>query len=144
MLGVEDRSRIGTSASGDDGVLEIADPTESIAQTLANQGYLTRLWREVHELPVNQRTAVLLNLRDEDGGSALPLLPLTGIATIRQIAEVLDIPALDLAALWPDLPLDDARIAARLDLTRQQVINLRKSARARLSRRMAQCVALKA
>ncbi|MFI5179332.1 MAG: hypothetical protein ACHQO8_12240, partial [Vicinamibacterales bacterium] len=63
--------------------------------------------------------------------------PLTGIATIRQIAEVLDIPALDLAALWSELPLDDTRIGARLKLTRQQVINLRKSARERLSRRMA-------
>jgi hypothetical protein len=99
--------------------------------------YLSRLWGEVCELPVNQRVAILLNLRDDDGLSALPLLPLTGIATIRQIAEVLNIPALDLAALWPELPLDDARIAERLTLKRQQVINLRKSARERLGRRMA-------
>jgi len=34
------------------------------------------------------------------------------------------------------LPLEDAAIAERLGLTRQQVINLRKSARARLARRM--------
>jgi hypothetical protein len=45
-------------------------------------------------------------------------------------------PALDLAGLWPELPLDDARIAERLALKRQQVINLRKSGRERLSRRM--------
>ena len=45
-------------------------------------------------------------------------------------------PAPELAALWPDLPLEDAAIAERLGLTRQQVINLRKSARARLGRRM--------
>ena len=36
------------------------------------------------------------------------------------------------------MPLDDLTIAARLGVTRQQVINLRKSARARLTRRMAE------
>jgi hypothetical protein len=34
------------------------------------------------------------------------------------------------------LPLDDATIAGLLGLTRQQVINLRKSARERLARRL--------
>ena len=38
--------------------------------------------------------------------------------------------------IWNELPLDDKRIAALLGLTRQQVINLRKSARERLTRRM--------
>jgi hypothetical protein len=42
----------------------------------------------------------------------------------------------DLDELWDELPLDDLKIAARLGMTRQQVINLRKSARARLARRM--------
>jgi hypothetical protein len=41
----------------------------------------------------------------------------------------------DLAGLWHELPLDDRRIAERLAVTRQQVINLRKAARARLARR---------
>jgi hypothetical protein len=40
-----------------------------------------------------------------------------------------------LSALWDQLPLDDLSIAARLGVTRQQVINLRKAARARLARR---------
>ena len=64
------------------------------------------------------------------------LLPLTGIASIRQIAEAVAIPAEEFARLWNDLPLDDAALALRLGVTRQQVINLRKSARARLARRM--------
>jgi hypothetical protein len=38
--------------------------------------------------------------------------------------------------LWKELPLDDLTIAGRLGATRQQVINLRKSARARLVRRL--------
>jgi len=36
-----------------------------------------------------------------------------------------------------NLPLSDLDIAARLGLSRQQIINLRKSARQRLARRMA-------
>jgi hypothetical protein len=40
------------------------------------------------------------------------------------------------AGLWSRLPLDDASIAELLNITRQQVINLRKCARERLARRM--------
>jgi hypothetical protein len=43
----------------------------------------------------------------------------------------------ELSEIWGRLPVDDHTIAERLGLTRQQVINLRKSARARLARRMA-------
>jgi hypothetical protein len=136
MLGIDSRSPRWTSTLDGD-ASEIPDPTSSIAQTLVFRQYLTRLWDEVGELPINQRAAILLNLRDDDGGAALPLLPLIGIASIRQIAAALDMPALELAGLWPELPLDDTRIAARLTLTRQQVINLRKSGRERLGRRMA-------
>jgi predicted DNA-binding protein (UPF0251 family) len=42
----------------------------------------------------------------------------------------------ELAALWNDLPLEDLRIAEMLGISRQQVINLRKSARHRLARRV--------
>jgi hypothetical protein len=34
------------------------------------------------------------------------------------------------------LPLDDLELAAHLAVTRQQIINLRKAARARLARRL--------
>ena len=55
---------------------------------------------------------------------------------MAEIAAALEIPERDLARLWPDLPLDDLWIAARMGITRQQVINLRKSGRARLARRL--------
>jgi hypothetical protein len=42
----------------------------------------------------------------------------------------------ELTEIWNALPLDDVAIAAHLGVTRQQVINLRKSARERLVRRM--------
>ena len=98
--------------------------------------YLQQLWSEILQLPVAQRTALLLNLKDAQGRGCITLFPLTGVATMRHIAEALEMPAANLAELWKSLPLDDHAIATRLALTRQQVINLRKSARERLARRL--------
>ena len=109
--------------------------SESFAVEIEQRSYLRRLWSEIVQLPLNQRTALLLNLRDINDGVVM-LLPVTGVATIRQIAETLEIPAEEFSRLWNRLPLDDAAIALRLGVTRQGVINLRKSARARLFRRM--------
>ena len=108
------------------------------SRNLELQQWLAHLWREVICLPVQQRHALLLNLREEGGGSALMFAPLSGVASVRDIAELLQMPDTELAVLWKDLPLDDLTIAGRLGVTRQQVINLRKSARARLTRRMAE------
>jgi DNA-directed RNA polymerase specialized sigma24 family protein len=115
---------------------QLADGRAGVGEELEQRLYVARLWGEICELPVNQRAALLLNLRDSQGRDLIALLPYTGVAGVRQIAEALGIPAAEFAALWNELPLEDASIAARLGVTRQQVINLRKSARARLARRM--------
>jgi RNA polymerase sigma factor (sigma-70 family) len=98
--------------------------------------FLQRLWEELKQLPVNQRAALLLNLKDASGFSCITLFPATGIATIRQLAAALELPAERLAELWNELPIEDTRIAELLGLTRQQVINARKSGRERLARRL--------
>ena len=98
--------------------------------------FLQRLWEELQQLPRNQRAALLLNLKDASGFSSITLFPATGIATVRKLAEVLEIGVEDFAAVWNDLPLEDMRIAELLGLTRQQVINSRKSGRERLARRL--------
>ena len=108
----------------------------SIVTELEQRAYLRQLWEEIIELPHLQRVALLLNLRLPDGEGAIALLPLMGVATMRELAQTLDIPLSELQRLWPALPLDDRAVAERLQLTRQQVINLRKAARARLARRM--------
>ena len=51
---------------------------------------------------------------------------------------MLEMPAGELVRIWNDLPLEDQRIGQRLGLDRQRVINLRKSARERLNRRIGQ------
>ena len=98
--------------------------------------FLQRLWEELQQLPLNQRAALLLNLKDPSGFGCITLFPATGIATVRQLADVLQIGVESFAAVWNDLPLEDARIAELLGLTRQQVINARKSGRERLARRL--------
>jgi len=98
--------------------------------------YLDKLWTEVGQLPVLQRGALLLNLRDAQGGSVIFFIPYLDIASQKQIAEMLELPEQEFSALWSDLPIDDVRIAELFGLTRQQVINLRKTARERLARRM--------
>lgn len=108
------------------------DPTVQIEQ----REYLETLWREMRDLRVNQRAALMLNLRDSDGLNALALLIFVGVATFEEVAAVLELQPARLAELWPALPMSDLAIGEMLGINRQQVINLRRSARERLSRRM--------
>jgi hypothetical protein len=112
------------------------DPRDTLDKSLDHRAKLVKVWSGILELPLRQRSALLLNLRDEQGGPAIALLPILRISSIEQIAEILNMPAGELAEIWNNLPLEDAAIAERLGATRQQVINLRKCARERLARRL--------
>jgi RNA polymerase sigma factor (sigma-70 family) len=114
----------------------MAGTPASQAARFENRQYLATLWRAIRELRPPQRAALLFNLRDVDGGNAVALFGLVGITSIDEIAEAMGVTTDRLAELWNDLPLDDLRIAAMLGVSRQQVINFRKSARVALSRRM--------
>lgn len=126
-------------SDGDEGVdlvAELPDRGMSVVAQVDLKIYLEKLWEEIRDLPMRQRAAILLNLKDAQGNSMIEMLPITGVASVREIAAALEMSAREFASLWNDLPLDDNAIASRLGLTRQQVINLRKSARMRLARRM--------
>ena len=110
-------------------------PDEQLDARMDQRSHLERLWAEIRELPLRQRTVLLMSLRDANGRGALALLPLIQVASISQIAETLSMPAEKLATLWNQLPLEDREIAESLGVTRQQVVNLRKCARERLRRR---------
>lgn len=121
----------------DDGAREgLIDSAARVDVVVEQRLYLQRLWAEVAKLPPLQRSALLLNLRDVQGGSVIAFVPHLGIATKAEIAEMLSMSAGQFSGLWDELPLDDASIARLLGVTRQQVINLRKTARERLARRM--------
>lgn len=98
--------------------------------------YLKRLWTEIRSLPIKQRWALLGNMRYGDGDGLVNELSPCGIASPKQIADALEIGLEELGGLWGRFPLKDAEIGERLGLSSQQVINLRKSARERLARRM--------
>ncbi len=116
--------------------VQLADQRPAVSIETERRIYLKRLWEEIAELPPRQRAALLLNLRDEGGRGIVDLWIITGVTTPETVAEVLGLGLEEFAGLWAELPLDDNRIAALLGLTRQQVINLRKSARERLARRV--------
>src|SRR5262249_43262179 len=115
---------------------EVADPAPSAEEALHRRTYLGRLWAEIRELPPRQRAALLLNLRDAEGRGMIGLFPLTGTATLGELAAALEMPEPRLRELWDSLPREDEWIATELGVTRRQVINLRKCARERLARRM--------
>jgi hypothetical protein len=122
---------------GDNHLLgSMVDARVRVDVALEQRLYLEKLWVEVCELPSLQRAALLLNLRDAGGGSVIAFIPFLKIASRQQIAEALSMSEEQFADLWNNLPLDDASIAGLLGVTRQQVINLRKTARERLARRM--------
>lgn len=138
LLGVEELASLSQSFEEAHPDLKdrLADPRVDVAREVDQRIQLQRLWQEICQLPQRQRAALLLNLRDELNRGVIALLPITGICSFREIAAALSTTAEELAEIWNDLPLDDSAIAERLDVTRQQVINLRKSARERLARRM--------
>lgn len=113
---------------------EIADSGRPVDVTLAQKQWLAALWKRIGDLSRNQRAALLLNLRGPEGSCGASLLVSTGVATIRQLAHAAGFSDTEFAGIWERLPLSDLEIAGLLALTRQQVINLRKCARAKLTR----------
>ena len=135
VQGISDQP-VESLSDDEDAVHEPAAPEADQAWRTEKRMFLQRLWEELQQLPRNQRAALLLNLKDASGFSSITLFPATGIAGMRELAAALEISVEDLASMWNDLPIEDARIAELLGLTRQQVINARKSGRERLARRL--------
>jgi RNA polymerase sigma factor (sigma-70 family) len=135
LLGISERP-VESPAEDEDAVAIMPTAEPDPAWRVEKRIFLQRLWKELQLLPLNQRAALLLNLKESGGGGCITLFPVTGIANLRQLADTLEISAERFARLWNELPLEDSRIADLLNLTRQQVINARKSGRERLARRL--------
>jgi DNA-directed RNA polymerase specialized sigma24 family protein len=128
LIGLEESRHMGLV-----GASQLSSPT-AVDCRLELQLSLRQLWEDIQQLALRQRKALLLNLRDRRGGEVLSLLPRTRTATIAEIARAVEMPLMEFATLWRDLPLSDAAIAALLGATPQQVIKLRRLARERLHR----------
>lgn len=100
--------------------------------------FLTTVWRDILELPLRHRKVLLLHLADDHDDNLLIMFPVHGVASIRAIAAAVEMEADELAGIWSRLPLPDLEIAKLMGLERQQVINLRQSARRSLQRRREQ------
>jgi RNA polymerase sigma factor (sigma-70 family) len=136
LAGISDQP-LESIAEDEDAVALVADTTErDPAWRIEKRMFLQRLWEELQQLPRNQRAALLLNLKDATGFGSITLFPATGIATLRELANAVEMSAESFAELWNELPIEDAKIAELLGITRQQVINARKSGRERLTRRL--------
>lgn len=116
---------------------EVATSRDDAQTVVEQREELAWLWQEVTELPVRQAQALLLNLRDARQKGVLDLLILENIVSKEALAEVLQFDAEELAAIWDELPWDDARIATFLQARPIDVSNLRSVAHRRLQRRMA-------
>ena len=136
IQGISDQPLESLADDEEGGAAEPAAVAPDQAWRVEKRMFLQRMWEELQQLPRNQRMALLLNLKDASGFSSITLFPAIGVATLRQLAEALEMTAESFAALWSELPIEDARIAEMLGVTRQQVINARKSGRERLARRL--------
>jgi hypothetical protein len=115
----------------------VPDLTPLPDQQLEGLDELGELWRKIKvQLSLNQRIALLLNLRGPASEGLINVLPMSRVASVREIAGVLGFEAEEFAGVWASLPWDDRRIAEHLGITRQQVINLRQSARAKLAKNL--------
>lgn len=136
LLGIRDQPIESLAEDEDASSFVPASGEPDQAWQIEKRIFLQRLWEELQELPLNQRAALLLNLKDASGRGCITLFPATSVATLRQLADALEMSVESFAQLWNELPLEDAKIAELLGLTRQQVINARKSGRERLTRRL--------
>lgn len=112
------------------------DGRRGVATAYEDRQTLRQLWEEIGRLPGAQQKALLLSMRTPQGRDALVLFTQTNTASAHQLADMLGMSVGDLEELSGELPLKDAQIAELLGATRQQVINLRLSARKRLGRRL--------
>ncbi|HEY0547372.1 MAG TPA: hypothetical protein VGC91_18475 [Pyrinomonadaceae bacterium] len=136
LRGIEDNPATSFDAGSNPLSERLASSQANPDTLLEYHQLLEQLWVEIQRLPRRQRVALLCNLKNQQGINVITLFPATRVATFERIADALEIPLEEFESLWSKLPLDDLSLAEYLGITRQQVINLRRSARDRLMRRM--------
>jgi hypothetical protein len=167
MLGIQE-SRLESIDVGDeegDGGREVAAPeSERVDQRAEQLSLLKRLWSSIRALQPDYRRAYLLNIPGPGKSRGdIEVFVLSGIASIAEIGETVDLtaeqlravidmqeltaadraeaaslntPRLLFALLWKYLPIADTAIAAVLGMEPQQVINRRRLAMRELAKNL--------
>lgn len=127
--------------NGTTGTIESSDemqhPEPGPDASLDESTRIKNTWQEIGQLPVDQRRALLFNLRDGQGTDMIALLLHETRAKPAELRDMLAMPEEPFEAIFNRLPLEDTEIAVIMGKSRRQVINLRKAARARLDRQRA-------
>jgi hypothetical protein len=113
-------------ADASEEMITLQDASQSPVEAMKWREYLRWLWQGIAQLSLPQRTAFLLH------SDVTFEFEANGVASIRDIAALLEIPPEEMARRWNLIPLEDLVIAELLGKERQQVINLRRVARDRL------------
>src|SRR5258708_24354555 len=112
----------------------IADARPPVQLGVEQRRDLKRIWRTIEGLSPQHRAALLLSMRSSGGAHGIGLLILLDVVSTHDLAKAIGVSAPDHEdSLWDELPLDDIRIAARLDVTARQVSHFRKAARKSLT-----------
>ncbi len=121
--------------------LKMAENEELVARRQEN--YLRRIWDEIKMFPANQRKVLLLSLKESRRTEAITLLLKKRVATIKEIADALEIGLEEFSTLFERLPMTSQEIAEFLGIEdgektskEQKVDNLRSIARNLLRRRL--------
>ena len=109
--------------------------SQAAINSVCDREFLQWLWTAICRLPLDQKRALLLNIKDSYGGD-IAVFGWSGVATVGQIGEAVEIPASEFAEIWRELPISDKRIADRFGLSIQAVINRRSSARKTLRKQL--------
>ncbi|CAN5800167.1 hypothetical protein BH20ACI4_BH20ACI4_01530 [soil metagenome] len=107
------------------------------------KNYLRLLFEEIKSFPANQRKVLLLSLKEKGKTEVITLLLKKRIASIKEIADALEVSLEEFSEIFARLPMTSLEIADFLDIKdegktskEQKVDNLRRIARDLLRRRL--------
>ncbi len=122
-------------------MFEYARKDDFIAKRQKN--YLRRIWDEIKTFPPNQRKVLILSLKESHRTEVVTLLLKKRIATIKEIADALEVNLEEFSEIFAKLPMSSAEIAEFLGIEdgensskEQKVDNLRSTARKLLRSRL--------
>lgn len=114
----------------------ISDKSCKMEKTAEMRATIEKLWSEILQLNLEQRTVIILDILREN---EYLLLVAHGVASLKSIAEITALPDTVIAHFYNNSPCD-CEIANLLNCPKQRVVNLRSSARKRLNRRMQELI----